>query len=502
MRFNKLTGDFTAGRLSTATTCGGRLYLVRHDDLSAVRVDGSTLTPWLPPLAKNHAHVDDRYVHAAADPTGVIWFLDYDGTLSTRRHDHPKPEVVLGPDVRLAGHYAHRVGFTWDILENRLVIVGGRNRNDTHVVDTGSRTLRSLTSAGPQHGLGRAVGTSVGVFYTIANQIWRLVGDQWQQVGSYPGEPYQRPIPFADEASSRLLFLAPPGLGAATNEKNIGAMRRSPRDTFDVYAHDSEGFRSLGGFVFGVDLLDDHEASLGFDPAARQIVLVDEKGVRAAKLAEDTSGHWPAQIVASKPRTKTPPKQWFRDAVAIDTDPKAPAVKLPSELVPEGMIALAVLPGSDLMPLRGISLLLLATDPPYEGSYDELSFDNVFQVEISDVELPACLRHPEGGDKLRPLIEGPRFVDVDPLHVDEVDSTTDGAPRRTWSSKIGGYPALLQGGPEEASDAVFAELRCESCNSRLRFAAQLCKHFTAMSGVLYLYVCPKGCSGAAYVQSD
>jgi hypothetical protein len=145
---------------------------------------------------------------------------------------------------------------------------------------------------------------------------------------------------------------------------------------------------------------------------------------------------------------------------------------------------------------------LLAQDPPYEGVYDELSFDNVFQVEISDVELPAGLPHPEGGDKLRPLIEGPTFVDVDPLHVDDVDSSTDGAPRRAWSSKIGGFPALVQGGAEEASDAVIADLRCESCNSRLRFAAQLCKHFCAMSGVLYLYVGPKGCSGAAFVQSD
>ena len=196
-----------------------------------------------------------------------------------------------------------------------------------------------------------------------------------------------------------------------------------------------------------------------------------------------------------------PPLSWYREALAIDVEREQAPIELPASLVPDGMILLGIFPESPFLPIAGKSLVLLAHDPPYEANWHDLSFDNAFEVVIADEALPACLPA-ENGRGLRPLVLGPRFREVDPAYAERVDSLTGGEPRRSTRSKIGGFPYLLQGGAAESSSGLFANLRCPDCSAYVRFALQLHEHFSAMSGVLYVYLCPLGCSGAAYVQSS
>lgn len=491
MSFSKLTASFETRRLATATLAGDRLLLVRHDDLAAVRVDGDAVTPWMAKVGARETrsffggHLDDRYLHVAADPEGNVWILDKEGAITRRAPDGALTRISPA-DPRAAGHYAHRVGFAWDALGRRLVLVGGPSRNDTHVLDEGAQALRSLSGPGPTHGLGRAVGSPLGVYYVVDDEIWLLEGDRWSLVDELEGYEFARPIPWVDEANERLLVVT-----RARHDAPERLVARSTAGTVELIA-------SLPR-----ELLDDHEACMGFDPITRRMILASGKQMFAATVpdAEVSQRGWPRTPRATRPIVVDPPISWFRESLAIDADRTQPAVELPASIVPDGMIVLGIFPESPFLPIAGKSLVLLASDRPYEGAWHELSFDNPFEVVISDEPLPPCL--PAVNESvLRPLVVGPRFREVDPAYVERIDSLTGGEPYRSTRSKIGGFPFLLQGGVEEAASALFENVRCTRCSAYLRFALQINEHLSALSGVLYVYVCPLGCSGAAYVQSS
>ncbi len=499
MKFEPLRTSFSAGRLSTATTAGGRLFFVRHDGLAAVRIDGRRAEPWLPKarLAAAGPLTDDRVVHVAASDRGAIFHLDGDGSVFRRAPGGGAKLVrMTPPDPRVASHYAHRVGFAWDADGARLVVVGGQDRNDTHVLEKGARAFRSLRGAGPTHGTGRAVASSRGVYYVIENDVWLLAHDAWRLVGRLPASTptYVRSLVFADDERARLLVVTQLGHD----------------DPLCVHAFDASGAREIATDIRPTKarLLDDHDATMGFDPASRCLVVADADGVCAAAI-DDEGGkraRWPDRALPRRARVADPPHHWYREAVAIDAHADARPVVIPPALVGKGQIVLAVLPETPFVPFRKAkSLLLLSHDPPYEAEYHTLAFENAFEVRFVEDELPPCL--PMYGTKdrkmaLRPAFLGRRFLEIDPAYAKRVDTLRDGEPCLASRSKIGGFPAFGQGGDEEATDGSVADLRCENCSARLRFAAQIRgPHFHAMSGNLFVYVCPFGCYGAAHVET-
>ena len=60
----------------------------------------------------------------------------------------------------------------------------------------------------------------------------------------------------------------------------------------------------------------------------------------------------------------------------------------------------------------------------------------------------------------------------------------------------------MQGTKEEATNAFIADVRCEDCEARLRFVAQLAwPEFDLVSAVVYIYACPFGHSAAAHARN-
>jgi hypothetical protein len=83
-----------------------------------------------------------------------------------------------------------------------------------------------------------------------------------------------------------------------------------------------------------------------------------------------------------------------------------------------------------------------------------------------------------------------------------VDTAHDGSPYLARCSKIGGFPALVRGTAEDAANAFVGDTRCEDCEARLRFVAQLTwPEWDLIAAVIYIYACPFGHSGAAMAQS-
>lgn len=93
------------------------------------------------------------------------------------------------------------------------------------------------------------------------------------------------------------------------------------------------------------------------------------------------------------------------------------------------------------------------------------------------------------------------FRDLDPKKRDEVDTATGEEPNLATGSKVGGFPALLH----DHTHGLRASLRCRRCRTKLIFAAQVMSpdlDFAQLDGNLYVYVCPEGHMGAAFMQND
>ena len=100
------------------------------------------------------------------------------------------------------------------------------------------------------------------------------------------------------------------------------------------------------------------------------------------------------------------------------------------------------------------------------------------------------------------MLEQVKYLEVEPIFAHRVDTARDGAAFLARGSKIGGFPALVAGTKEEAANAFVAELKCEDCDSRLRFVAQLAwPELDLISAVIYVYACPFGHSAAARAQN-
>ncbi len=430
--------------------------------------------------AETRIQLDERNLQVAFDDRGVLYALLADGSLWRRARGEGLSPLAPA-DLRLAGHYAHRTGFVWDPSEQRLVVVGGDHRNDAYAFSMETRELTGLPY-GPSHGVGQTVGTRHGVFHLVGDELWRLTGDTWQLVGRHGHARGDRgQLLFWDPNRDALFFVTEP-------------RRHSPTPSLVQLnpAGPTEPQRLPGSFA---GPLEAHEAVAQVDPRTGRLWMVDRLGARTLDLEGLVveRGSPVVPLAHERAVVESPPVHWYREALALrQRDEEAPDLNMP---VREGWVLCATLPISPHLPLGAAgSLVLFSREIPYDYDPWTLSTMNAFEVRIVDAQLPLTA----GGM----LVSEHRYLEVEPIFAELVDTAHDGSPYLSRGSKIGGFPALVQGTKEEAANAFVAALRCEDCDTRLRFVAQLTwPEWDLISAVVYIYACPFGHMGAAHAMN-
>jgi len=469
------------GRVTTATLGGEALYVVNHRDLASHRIEGGEVQPWHAPVEPDtRVGLDDRNLQVAMEPDGTMWVLLVDGSLH-RRERGGRLEMVAEPDVRLAGHYAHRVGFVWDVAGDQLVVVGGDHRNNAFALKRGARFIEPLPY-GPGHGVGQTVATPHGVYRLVDDALWLLRGGSWGFVGSHPHARSDRgQLLFFDPKRDALFFVG---------ELDGG---REPPMCVQLTPGGTTPPMQLPGTFSGP--LEMHEAVAQVDPSTDRLWMIDRTGARY--LAIDALALQPGVPLEPRPRDREvvedPPVHWYREALALrQRDEEADDLGI---AVRDGWVLSATLPVSPLLPLANAgSVLLFTREDAYDHDPWTLSFSNAFEVRIVDERYPLTA----GGMQ----IDFTGYREVEPIFAERVDTSHDGAAYFARRSKIGGFPALVYGTREQAANSFVADVRCEDCDARLRFVAQLAwPEFDLISAVVYLYACPFGHSGAAKAQN-
>lgn len=470
------------GRVATASVGGDALYLVRHRDLASYRVDGDTADVWHEPVdAKTRILLDERNLQVTLDDEGVLYALLADG--STWRRERDAELVGLSrPDVRIAGHYAHRTGFVWDSVGRRLVIVGGDRRNDGYTLNVATGELAPLPP-GPGHGVGQTVASAHGVYRMVGGQLWLLAGDAWTLVGKHEHARRDRGVLLFWDPHRDALFFVSQALAYTEAPMRV---QMTPAG--------ATAPRALPGSFEGP--LEAHEAVAQIDPRKGRLWMIDRAGARYLELdslALEEARSPVEPMRAERSVVATPPSHWFREAIALRLrDDPAPDLGVP---VRDGWILAATLPISPHLPVgeRG-SVLLFSREVPEDFDPWTLGFTNAFEVRIVDETYPLTA----GGM----LVDQTKYLEVEPIYAERVDTAFDGGPYLARGSKIGGFPTLVQGTREEIANGFVADVRCEDCEAYLRFVAQLAwPEWDLISAVIYIYACPFGHSAAARAEN-
>ncbi|RZO52675.1 MAG: hypothetical protein EVA89_31380 [Sandaracinaceae bacterium] len=473
--------SISLGRVATAALGGDSLYLVRHRDLASWKLEGDAATPWHEPVsATRRMQLDERYLHVAADPRGVFYVLLADGSV-WRRAPGEDLEAISGPDVRVAGHYAHRVGFVHDETANQLVIAGGDNRNDTCALDLTTRTLVPLPY-GPGHGVGQTVATPHGVYRLTEDELWLLRGRDWALVERHE---------HARRDQGVLLFWSPGDDALFFVSETLS--HREPPLCVELTSDGANPPITLQGSFSPALEMHGHVAQV--EPRGKRLVQTDRLGLHHLPLSslQLEGGPPTAPIAHQRSVVRTPPSHWYREALALrQRDLEAPDLEIG---VRDGWMLAATLPVSPHLPLANAgSLVLFSREVPYDYDPWELAFTNAFEARIVDEVYPMTA----GGM----LLDARPYREVEPIFASRVDTAHDGAAHYARGSKIGGFPALVTGTREDAANAFVSDLRCEDCDARLRFAVQLAwPEWDLISAVLYVYACPFGHSAAAKAQN-
>ncbi|HJL14242.1 MAG TPA: hypothetical protein RMH99_01230 [Sandaracinaceae bacterium LLY-WYZ-13_1] len=469
------------GRVATATLGGDWAYVVRHRDLASFRVTGDELAPWHPPVdGTERTKLDERYLHVAADARGVFFVLLADGS-TWRREPGKDLEPLTTPDQRIAGHYAHRVGFVYDALGDRLVIVGGDQRNDGFALDLSTRTLAPLPY-GPAHGVGQTVATPHGVYRLVDDALWLLQGDAWSLVLRHE---------HARRDHGDLLFWSP--RDDALFFVSEGLPPREPPICVELTSDGANPPLVLPGSFEAA--LEAHGHVAQVDPQSARLFRTDRLGIHRVDLsALQLEGGPPvAPLAYRRDVVRSPPSHWYREALALrQRELESPPLDLP---VRDGWVLAATLPSSPHLPLADAgSLVLFSREVPYDHEPWTLSFTNAFEARIVDEVYPMTA----GGM----LLDARPYREVEPVFATRVDTAHDGSPHLARGSKIGGFPALVTGTREDAANAFVADVRCEDCEAKLRFVVQLAwPEWDLISAVIYVYACPFGHSAAAVAQN-
>jgi hypothetical protein len=407
----------------------------------------------------------------------------------------PKP----GPGRRASRQSA----IAFDETTGRLTLFGDRERNDTWVLGPKGWSRLSVHPS-PPRGVASAVSTPQGLYVLVRNELWRLHARRWTHVateeslGLFSGDAS---FLFYDRRRSLLGTVCGQGVFFFDGVRwhRVAELALAPPET-------DKKFTSR--HPFSNMFLDGYDGTVAFDPAGHRLLALASGATLQLPLAglelpRVQEGPAPAlstpaaeslrALKTAAPRFARPPAPWSRAAAQLLW---ARSVKAPARLpVRErtGYELIATLPASRELDLGGRGgLAVFLWEEPFA-----VSAAKAVRVELlpKGRKVPALALDPKL-KRLRPVRSRP-FTDVDPDHLDEVDTTP--GEELAHDSKVGGYPRFIQSAEE-------GKLRCGQCRARLRFAAQFSPDLFGGSlfgdtGSLYLYVCPKGHQGRGILQS-
>lgn len=440
--------------------------------------------------ARNWQRFDARSLNFTAGG-GAVWMLDAEGgawRTDANGSFHQLAPAEPGPGSRLTREAA----MAWQEPEGRLVLVGGRQRNDTWALEQG-RWQRLSPQGSPPHGSGVAAATPYGVYLFVGAELWRLWADTWTCVAVAAAE-------LADEWSDRGLCY-----DGRRNLLLAACFTRGliwDEDTSVLCVIDGDQFRPVAELP-GDDphRLLAEDGFIAWDPAGDRLVgFLDGQHHELRLDSLDLDGcTLPTRPVRShSTRLPQAPPSRLREAVPLRYGDGPVNPDWPVPTAPREYWLTAVIPADpQLLPLgKHTGLAVFAAEDIWRAADGK-----AFQVVMLSDPQPGAVARAEQDRPLRPIELGERFTEHHPAHWRKYDS-----PPRTelaTSSKIGGYAHFLQGGEEEAIKGQRSRSRCSRCRSRLEFKVQLAAGLIEIGdcGSVYVYVCPRGCTARATAES-
>ncbi len=401
-------------------------------------------------VCEPHRSLDSRCVHFAASPS-QLFELDGDGVLHAAPHRGAFVPVAVCK--ALAGRASKRLAIAWDPPSGEVVAFGGPDDNATWVTRLADGAIDEVRPpAPPPHGVGTMASTPSGVFLLVQGELYRWTERRWECVANdVPGTT------LLFDARRTRLFSA--GRDGATSR--IWAIDRTARATPVV--------DGPAGARFG-------DAIVAIDPAGDRVLVLGERDLYAVPLSEleGAEGMPLSPCTPATARHASPPPDMFRRAIKLvrGEETSAPPLGLEGDLV-------AILPARQEMPLPpGVAAIAVSMTPRWHETSAEpwrLGGGGVFAKLVLASELADPRTILGEGDVACSLLEE-AYVEIDPEHVEEVDSPPHGTSGWVFGSKLGGYPRFAQGDPRD-----------EWKGAPLRFVAQISTDLFDQ-GTLFVFV--------------
>jgi hypothetical protein len=477
------------GSYTTPLVQNGRPLIVGYGAFDIHELGGEGWEPW--PEAKGNAikERDGRAMSFAASDEH-LYLVDSEGGVFRRTREGPWQRMAR-PKPGPGGRTLRESAIAFDETTGRLTLFGDRERNDTWVLGTKGWSRLSGQPC-PPRGIAAAVSTPEGLYVLVRSELWRLLAGRWTHVAAEEAlglGQWDARFLFYDRRRSLLGVVCGAGVfffdGARWHRVAELALAPPETDT-KPFSRPRHPFTSM--FLLG------YGGTVAFDPSGDRLLGL----ASGAFLQLPLSGlELPAPAPARKTpaqRTSKPPARWSRAAAQLRWARGAKAPARRPVRGPPGYELIATLPASRELDLEGHGgLAVFLWEEPFA-----VSAAKAVRIELfpKGRKVPALALDPKS-EALRPVSFRP-FTDVDPDHLDEVDTTP--GEELAHSSKVGGYPRFIQG------DEAGKRLRCGQCKARLRFAAQLSSDLFGGSrfgdvGRLYIYICPKGHQGRGILQS-
>lgn len=460
-----------AGRRNVVKRVGETILVINASDLSVERLTPDGFSPYAGCAwdAPARTGLDDRYVRIGATRDGV-WIVRHDGSVFETREGRFVAVAVDSPAAIVA-----RPGgdLFWDAPRDRLLLIGGYERNDVWALD------RAGWQEGPRQPWdeGASIVETPRGLYAVEpeGEIWHLLASGWGKAErlALPRRTYVDSVVYEPKRDALLLVTSQGGAGGE-------------HALWIVVGHEARLLTVLPTRLRSA-LVDD--GALIVEEVSDRLLFLEGNVIDAVALGalgEDRIGlpeavpfERPARPVLTRPAARLVPTS---QPAAIDAVP-----------ISDDYVFLAWLPASELLPLGGhASIAIGMSDEAFAHDTSD-PFSASFAVVLLDHAPPGPVVL---GARDAVLAELVSFADPDPERLREMDTTSDWD--HATKSKIGGYARPVQGGSEEA---VFAATSspCRTCATPMRFVAQLAADLFEIgdAGTALVYVCPNGCDAGA-----
>ena len=351
---SSLAEDFP--QLFSLTSCqsGEQFYIYDHDTLAVYQYNARQ-KKWqiaLSPLPQEY-HTTEPYkdvhfwasnVNFCASTDQTHHMLAQDGAVWTRKQGEAHWKKVAEPTGGPGGAHLKRISLGWDPVGQRLIAFGGYEENRTYAMKDGSwHQIHSKNK--PRHGVGSMATTPEGLYMLRFDELWRLVGDEWECVATSEGFPEFEDYEIQEwrwcltyDPKRSLLF----SVSALYDEYLQIAYFDNKAAKWQPILHLPPGINSY--------ILGESDSHFGLDPSTDEFMLLHKHGSYRFPLAslELPEQQLPTQTKDSQSALEDPPDWVLEDAFRLEVLPdKTPytqeQLSFPID-IPKGSEILAIFP--------------------------------------------------------------------------------------------------------------------------------------------------------------